>query len=101
MFKTADLSEGSAEPRQHRPFVAAGFHFSNIGSDRSQLRKLNARVHPGLRPWEFNNLLHQCGTCCLIMTKQAFLRHDCPEVIDLTKDEAIDLTTESDTEVED
>lgn len=101
MFKTADLSEGSGEPRQHRPFVAAGFHFSNVGSDRSQLRKLNARVRPGLRPREFNNLLHQCGTCRLIMTKRAFLRHDCPEVIDLTKDEAIDLTTESDTEVED
>ena len=101
MFKTADLSQGSAEPRQHRPVVAANVHFLSVGNDHSQLRKLSAQDRTGLRPLEFNTLFCQCGACHLIMTKRAFSRHNCPEVIDLTKDEAIDLKTESDTEVED
>ena len=101
MFKTADLSQGSAEPHLYRPVVAAYVHFLSVGNDHSQLRKLSAQDHPGLRPLEFNTLFCQCGNCHLIMTKRAFSRHNCPEVIDLTRDEAIDLMTESDTEVED
>lgn len=101
MFKTADLYEGFAEPRQRRPSVASGFRFSNVGNDCSQFRRLNSRERPGLRQREFNSLFCQCGACRLIMTKQAFSRHNCPDIIDLTKDEVIDLTTEPDTEAED
>ena len=100
MFKNADLSEGLAEPGHRQSSAAGGFRLSNLGHALGQFRRLNSWEHPGLRPREFKNLFCQCGGCRLVMTKQAFLRHSCPDIIDLTTDEVVDLTTESETEVE-
>jgi hypothetical protein len=47
---------------------------------------LDSRTGVGLNPFQFANLFSRCS-CGRIMTKRAFIYHECLDVIDLTLDE--------------
>ena len=47
--------------------------------------QLDAWVKPGITGAQFQKLFYQCQ-CGIIMTRRAFLMHECSDVIDLMED---------------
>lgn len=58
----------------------------NAKHDGELFEQLDARVKPGIPSGQFKQLFNECE-CGLIMTRGAFNRHECLDVVDLTVDE--------------
>jgi hypothetical protein len=62
--------------------------------------RLDSAIHPGLTQDHFRQLFAKCSECGLVVTRRIFFSHDCEGKDDKQMIDIIDLTGDSDIEVD-